>query len=55
VNPPDFITQDWISAVFTPEEERTPAQKERLALSDELIAEVVAADVILNSSPMNNY
>jgi FMN-dependent NADH-azoreductase len=55
VNPPDFITQDWISAVFTPEEERTPAQKERLALSDELIAEVVAADVILISSPMYNY
>jgi len=28
VNPPDFITQDWIGAVFTPEEKRTPAQRE---------------------------
>ncbi|MAT92475.1 MAG: FMN-dependent NADH-azoreductase [Halioglobus sp.] len=55
VNPPDFITQDWIGAVFTPEENRTPAQKERLALSDELIAEVSAADVIVISSPMYNY
>ena len=55
VNPPDFITQEWIGAVFTPEEKRTPAQKERLALSDELIAEVSAADVILISSPMYNY
>ncbi|EKE67901.1 FMN-dependent NADH-azoreductase [Gallaecimonas xiamenensis] len=55
VNPPDFITQDWIGAVFTPEEKRTPAQKERLALSDKLIAEVSAADVILISSPMYNY
>jgi FMN-dependent NADH-azoreductase len=55
VNPPDFITQDWISAVFTPEEKRTPAQKERLTLSDTLIAEVSAADVILISSPMYNY
>jgi FMN-dependent NADH-azoreductase len=55
VNPPDFITQDWIGAVFTPEENRTPAQKERLALSDKLIAEVAAADVILISSPMYNY
>ncbi|CAA0108188.1 FMN-dependent NADH-azoreductase 1 [Halioglobus japonicus] len=54
-NPPDFITQDWIGAVFTPEEERTPAQKERLALSDTLIAEISAADVILISSPMYNY
>ena len=55
VNPPDFITQDWIGAVFTPEEQRTPAQKERLALSDKLIAEVAAADIILISSPMYNY
>ena len=55
VNPPDFITQDWIGAVFTPEEQRTPAQKERLALSDKLIAEVTAADIILISSPMYNY
>ncbi|WP_210398151.1 FMN-dependent NADH-azoreductase [Motiliproteus sediminis] len=55
VNPPDFITQEWIGAVFTPEQERTPAQKERLALSDQLIAEVSAADVILISSPMYNY
>ncbi len=55
INPPDFITQDWIGAVFTPEEKRTPAQKERLALSDKLIAEVSAADVILISSPMYNY
>jgi len=54
-NPPDFITQDWIGAVFTPEEKRTSAQKERLALSDKLIAEVSAADVILISSPMYNY
>lgn len=55
VNPPDFITQDWIGAVFTLEENRTPDQKETLALSDTLIAEVSAADVILISSPMYNY
>ena len=55
VNPPEFITQDWIGAVFTPEDKRTLAQKERLALSDKLIAEVSAADVILISSPMYNY
>ncbi len=41
--------------MFTPEEKRTSAQKERLALSDKLIAEVSAADVILISSPMYNY
>ncbi|MFN3236157.1 MAG: FMN-dependent NADH-azoreductase [Pseudomonadales bacterium] len=55
VNPPAFITQDWIGAVFTPEDQRTEAQRASLALSDELIAEVEAADVILISSPMYNY
>ena len=55
VNPPDFITQDWIGAVFTPDEKRTPVQKEVLALSDALIEEVFRADVILISSPMYNY
>ncbi len=55
INPPEFITQDWIGAVFTPDATRTPAQKKVLSLSDELIEEVVAADVILISSPMYNY
>jgi FMN-dependent NADH-azoreductase len=54
-NPPEFITQDWIGAVFTPENNRSEAQKEILSLSDTLIAEVTAADVILISSPMYNY
>lgn len=55
VNPPDFITQDWIGAVFTPDEKRTSGQNEILALSDKLIDEVSAADVIVISSPMYNY
>lgn len=55
VNPPAFITQDWIGAVFTPENTRSLEQKQLLALSDELISEVAAADVILISSPMYNY
>ncbi|PWW39465.1 FMN-dependent NADH-azoreductase [Idiomarina loihiensis] len=55
VNPPDFITQDWVGAVFTPYEKRTLEQKERLTLSDKLIDEVSAADVIVISSPMYNY
>ncbi|MFC3093952.1 FMN-dependent NADH-azoreductase [Alteromonas sediminis] len=55
VNPPQFITQDWIGAVFTPEAQRTAMQRQTLALSDELIAEVSRADVIVISSPMYNY
>lgn len=55
VNPPQFITQDWIGAVFTPESKRTAEQQQILTQSDELIAEVEKADFIVISSPMYNY
>ncbi|WP_431066036.1 FMN-dependent NADH-azoreductase [Methylotuvimicrobium sp.] len=55
VNPPQFITQDWIGAVFTPESKRTSQQQQILAQSDELIAEVEKANFIVISSPMYNY
>ncbi|TDF34921.1 FMN-dependent NADH-azoreductase [Alteromonadaceae bacterium M269] len=55
LNPPAFITQDWISAVFTPYEKRTQQQKNIVALSDQLIDEVTTADLIVISSPMYNY
>lgn len=54
-NSPQFITQDWIGAVFTPESKRSYQQKQILASSDELIAEVERADFIVISSPMYNY
>ena len=54
-NPPGFISEDWIAAVFTPDEQKTAEQKALTALSDELIAEVVRADIILLSTPMYNY
>lgn len=55
VNPPPFITQDWIGAVFTPEQKRTALQQQLLAQSDELISEVAKAGIIVISSPMYNY
>lgn len=55
VNPPDFISQEWIAAVFTPEDRRTNEQRSLLALSDTLINEVDQADIIVISSPMYNY
>ncbi|GGF69559.1 FMN-dependent NADH-azoreductase [Alteromonas lipolytica] len=54
-NPPHFITQEWIGAVFTPEAKRDRQQLQTLALSDELIAEVERADLIVMSAPMYNY
>ena len=55
VNPPDFISQDWIAAVFTPDNAKTDKQKALLSLSDTLISEVEQADIIVMSSSMYNY
>ncbi len=54
-NPPDFISEAWIAAVFTPDEQKTPEQNTLVALSDELIDEVISTDIILLSTPMYNY
>jgi FMN-dependent NADH-azoreductase len=55
LNPPDFISEPWIAATFTPEAQRTAEQDELLSLSDELIEEIAQADIILLSTPMYNY
>jgi FMN-dependent NADH-azoreductase len=55
VTPPQFITQDWIGAVFTPKAKRTAQQQQILAQSDAYIAELAKADLIVMSSPMYNY
>lgn len=54
-NPPPFINQDWIGAVFTSPKQRTNEQKALLNISDTLIEELKEADIILISSPMYNY
>ena len=54
-NSPDFINEAWIAAVFTQDEQRTDKQSLLVSLSDELIDEVIRADIILLSTPMYNY
>jgi FMN-dependent NADH-azoreductase len=44
-----------LQALFTPAERRTPEQATRVALDDELIAEVQAADAIVVGVPMYNF
>ncbi len=55
MTPPDFICNDWIASVFTPDTERTEQQKTMVSLSDTLIDELDRADVLLISTPMYNY
>lgn len=52
-NPPPIISEDWIAAAFA--KEQSADQKDLLALSDELIAEVASADIIIMATPMYNY
>lgn len=53
--PPPAISEDWIAAAFTPEQERSEEQLALLALSEDLIEEVTQADIIVITSPMYNY
>lgn len=50
-----MIDGAWIGAAYTPAEARTPAQQELLALSDTLIAELKAADVIVIGCGIYNF
>lgn len=51
--PPPIITEDWIAAVFS--QEMTPEQQELTKVSDELIAEIAEAEMIVITTPMYNY
>lgn len=50
-----FVDEDWISANFTPENDRTDAHKATLGLSDSLVAELKSADTIVIASPIYNF
>ncbi len=49
------VSEEFIGAMYTPAEARTPAQVEALKLSDELIGELQAADVYVFGVPMYNF
>lgn len=44
-----------LQALFSPGDQRTPAQAARVALDDALIAEIQAADVVVLGVPMYNF
>jgi FMN-dependent NADH-azoreductase len=50
-----FVDADWIGANFTPAEQRSEQQQQRLAQSDALVAELAAADVIVIGTPVYNF
>lgn len=50
-----FVNAPWLQAYFTPPEQHSPAMKESLRLSDELVAELMAADHLVIATPVYNY
>lgn len=50
-----FVDGEWVAATYTPAEQRSGAQRDKLALSDELVSELAAADVLVIGAPMYNF
>jgi FMN-dependent NADH-azoreductase len=50
-----YVGIPWITGLFVPAGEQTPEMQRALAISDELIAELFAADEILIGTPMYNF
>ena len=50
-----LVDERWIHANFTPDDERTRDQREALGVSDALVEELQAADVIVIGSPIYNF
>lgn len=53
--PLPLLSEDWVNANFTRPDERSDAQKETLALSDELVSELTRADAIVIGVPVYNF
>ncbi len=49
------VTEEFIQAAYAPPHAMTPGQKQALALSDELVAELKAADILVFGIPMYNF
>jgi FMN-dependent NADH-azoreductase len=50
-----YVDLPWIAGAFTTPDQHTDEHKATLKLSDELIAELLAADEIVISTPMYNF
>ena len=54
-HPMPLVDEPWIAAAYTPEEQRTPEMHSSLRVSDEVIAELLKADVLVFGVPMYNF
>jgi FMN-dependent NADH-azoreductase len=54
-NPPPHVGEAFVGGISTGPEQRTPEQTRALVLSDVLIDELLAADIIVLAVPMHNF
>ena len=53
--PVPLVTEEWISGAYSPPQARTSAQAAAIAVSDQLVDELLAADLLLIGAPMYNF
>jgi len=53
--PPPHIDAEMIGSYYTPEDQRSEDQLAAIRLSDDLVEELMAADVIVIGAPMHNF
>ncbi|MBI4782901.1 MAG: FMN-dependent NADH-azoreductase [Oscillatoriophycideae cyanobacterium NC_groundwater_1537_Pr4_S-0.65um_50_18] len=54
-NPIPHVDEAWIAAAFTPPEQHTAELQEAIRLSDQLVDELLSADVYVIGVPMYNF
>ena len=54
-NQPTYVDVQWIQSAYTPADQHTDTHKSALKLSDDIIAELEAADHILITTPLYNF
>jgi FMN-dependent NADH-azoreductase len=54
-NPLPYVDLPWIGGAFTPPEQHSPESQAAIKVSDELVAELQAADHIVIGTPMYNF
>ncbi|MBE9157240.1 FMN-dependent NADH-azoreductase [Nodosilinea sp. LEGE 06152] len=53
--PVPHVDEPWIAAAYTPDNQRTPELWEAIRVSDQLIDELIAADILVVGVPMYNF
>ena len=54
-NPLPHLSEPTMGAYFTPPEQRSDEQKAAVKLSDDLVAELLSADIVVIGAPMYNF